>query len=272
MAATTPGGWFTASTATTAASAGGHVASIAEEDVQSQARAEAIQDKWQTVGRWMGTALRRSEALRGERCRRGWTCNISDDPLAKPALVTDGHEVGGFITSVGAEVGEQEGPGDLGFGMEAADEDFEPMIEGAFTVTAAQAMTETATVMREQERPLRDIFRVCATVKVTDGPQLMSRSDLHAFFDDLSMADPMRHKLAHASVIDRLYDEAVSLQCNFTKIGSGLSFWSFKAVLNNVIYELGLATGWRRLVAATFSASPDEMVVAPGPADAAAAA
>merc|ERR1711879_1049899 len=98
----------------------------------------------------------------------------------------------------------------------------------------------------------------------------MSRTDLHAFFEDLCMADPMRHKLAHASVLDRLYDEAVSLQCNFTKIGSGLTFWSFKAVLNNVIYELGLATGWRRLVAATFSAIPDE-IVAPGAADAAAA-
>lgn len=228
---------------------------IAEEDAQSQARALAVQDKWQAVGRWMGTAMRRSDALRGERSRCGWTCTIPEDAAKVPqevatAPTTDDNS---FITSIGLGAKTQ-GTHAMEFD---ADEDAEA-VEKALTVTPAQAMIETAMVMREQERPLRDLFRACASIQVPDGPQLMSRTDLHNFFDDLSFADPLRHKFAHPSVLDRLYDEAVTLQCNFTKIGSGLSFWSYKAVLNNVIYELGLATGWRRLVAATFSAKPHE--------------
>jgi hypothetical protein len=253
------------------------VDAIAEEVVSSQVPAQAVQEKWQAVGRWMGTALRRGDALRGDRCRRGWTCNVPEpeDPFAKlpevetapTAAPTVDVDDTAFITSVGAEPQEEEPSSHPSNPVEPdclqtvdSDEELEEatMEEAAFTVTPAEAMIETSTVMREQERPLRDLFRACASIKVPDGPQLMARTDLHNFFDDLRIADPLRHKLAHPSVLDRLYDEAVTLQCNFTKIGLGLSFWSFKAVLNNVIYELGLATGWRRLVAATFSANPDE--------------
>merc|ERR1711972_494581 len=39
--------------------------------------------------------------------------------------------------------------------------------------------------------------------------------------------------------LDRLYEEALQLQVDMTRVGRGLTFLSFKVVLNNVMKECG---------------------------------
>merc|ERR1711865_987308 len=115
--------------------------------------------------------------------------------------------------------------------------------------------------MRDEELLVKPMFKASASVQVPDGPQLMNREDMHNFFADLPLADPKRQALITPLLLDKLYDEAVALQCNFTKIGSGLNFWSFKAVLNNAINELGFGSGFRRIAKAMLPDRPEDMEV-----------
>jgi hypothetical protein len=100
--------------------------------------------------------------------------------------------------------------------------------------------------MRENEDPLKMLFDSTASISTHDGTKLMNRPDLHRFFRDLEQVDPAHKHHITTKVLNGLYDHAIDLQKDFRGMSRGLSFWSFKVLLNNVMKELGL--GWYGLV------------------------
>eukprot|EP00928_Gymnodinium_smaydae_P079355 TRINITY_DN63310_c0_g1_i1.p1 TRINITY_DN63310_c0_g1~~TRINITY_DN63310_c0_g1_i1.p1 ORF type:complete len:696 (-),score=97.94 TRINITY_DN63310_c0_g1_i1:196-2148(-) len=199
----------------------------------------AAREKWAAVARWMGTASLRQAAMRQDRISRGWHDRRGGGRPSKQAksffVTADGEEDPDMFAA--DEVPEVE----ESYGWPAGDEECAPR------ASPSQVLLESAVALREQERPLKEMFRAVASIKIPDGPLLMSRADLHMFFSDLELADPSRARSLSLQVIDRLFVEAAQLQHNFTNIATGLGFWSFKAVLNNLVAELGLGTNWRRL-------------------------
>lgn len=173
-----------------------------------------VMSKWVIVGKWMASAARRSLALKHQRIHRGWRVNGS----------------GGGNRSAASPS------------------------KCKCKAVPETVLLETAAAMREQERRLRALFSTAASVKSEDSNQLMHRADLHLFFADLKFADPRCHEGADPRLINLHYDEAMQLQISATKIEHGLLFWSFKALLNNVVGDIGL--GWQNLVEETIDLPP----------------
>jgi len=222
--------------------------------------APAARKKWGRIARWMGIASLRHTVLQEERSRAGWKINeaaagVLGDPLTEEQI--DKSTM--FVTGEN-EDGEPTKGGD-------DEEDFfkslgvEDKPEIRQKMSLQRMLTEAGTNMRDEELLVKPMFKASASVQVPDGPQLMNREDMHNFFADLPLADPKRQALITPLLLDKLYDEAVALQCNFTKIGSGLNFWSFKAVLNNAINELGFGSGFRRIAKAMLPDRPEDMEV-----------
>mmetsp|Transcript_106832 Transcript_106832/g.271305 ORF Transcript_106832/g.271305 Transcript_106832/m.271305 type:complete len:115 (+) Transcript_106832:579-923(+) len=110
--------------------------------------------------------------------------------------------------------------------------------------------------MREQEQELRSRFNRAASRVIGDEgavERIMARDDLDKFFADLRLVEPRRHLRANRQVLDRRYEEAMKIQMESAKIGQGLMYWSFKALLNNIMPDLRL--GWVGLVERTIAVS-----------------
>jgi len=103
--------------------------------------------------------------------------------------------------------------------------------------------------MREQERALRAVFITAASIRLPDGAPLMAQPDLQQFFADLQLADVHRFAFLSQADLEQRYAEALQIQTESIQLGGGLLFWSFKALLNNLIRDLGL--GWSKLVEQT---------------------
>lgn len=109
-----------------------------------------------------------------------------------------------------------------------------------------QVALDKAEQARLFEKTVKAAFNSVASLRLPDGTVLMNRPDLLRFFADLPLADPKWSKTADPAVLNKLYDEAIALQVDFTRNGRGLTFWSFKVVLNNVMKVLG--NGWFHLM------------------------
>jgi len=175
--------------------------------------------RWMAVAKWMAAAQQRSAAIRSDRLRHGWKSVPKDGETQEPAVAPDSQ-------------------------MPSSPQGSLPRAR-----TASDVTKESAVAMREQEYAIRGSFSRMSSISLPDGSMLMNKSDLWTFFSDLQLADPERHKLVSGPLIDKLYDEAIELQCGLTKIGTGLTFWSFKVVLNNIIGLLGFR--WESLVERT---------------------
>eukprot|EP00929_Paragymnodinium_shiwhaense_P079409 TRINITY_DN41334_c0_g1_i1.p1 TRINITY_DN41334_c0_g1~~TRINITY_DN41334_c0_g1_i1.p1 ORF type:complete len:583 (-),score=129.52 TRINITY_DN41334_c0_g1_i1:170-1918(-) len=199
-------------------------------------------EKWAHIARWMGLAAHRGYAMRQDRRCRGWTV-AGDVPGAKePLPVEPGEADNTFMTTTGLE-NSIIGPVEFN---EALFTKLKPMEERP-KIFASKVLLITAWLMREQDRQLKIIFRAAASVRVPGGPLLLSKTDFFEFFRDLHLADPQRAGLLTPQLLERLYDEACTLQCDYTKVNAGLSFWSLKAVLSNLSHEFGLGYAWRPL-------------------------
>jgi len=207
--------------------------------------------KWAHVARWMSLASQRSLALRTERFLKGWYIK---DKVADLMPMGEDNNSGGEDHNLVAAVCDREGGSHADAEGAACSpiDDVEPLFYSAperrraATSTPRELTLESLSAMREQDSYLRSMFNTAASQKLPDGTPEMTRADLHSFFQDLELADCGRHKQVNAELLDKLYDEAIALQCNFTRIGNGLTFWSMKVVLNNIIGPLGL--GWHRLI------------------------
>jgi len=173
-----------------------------------QARREdlRIMAKWGIIAKWMATATRRSQAYRENRLRRGWKVTGESGPEGKK-------------------------PGTPN-----------PRLES----TPTDVLTETASMMREYEKEMRALFIKASSLRDENGVQQMTREDAYTFFKDMNVADPHRSRDVSEELLEMRFDEAQQLQIESTQIGGGLLFWSFKALLNNVISDIGL--GWPGLV------------------------
>lgn len=176
---------------------------------------EHVMSKWVVVARWMATAGRRSTALKHQRFNRGWRVN----------------------------------------GAGSSSQKSQTSSKCRCKAVPEVVLLETAATMREQEKRLHALFSTACSVKSEEdgSKQLMHRADLHLFFSDLRYADPRCHDGADPRLVNLHYDEAMQLQISATKIEHGLLFWSFKALLNNVVGDLGL--GWMKLVEQTIDLS-----------------
>merc|ERR1739848_912547 len=76
--------------------------------------------------------------------------------------------------------------------------------------------------------------------------RLMNRPDLGRFFGDLELVDKRWHKQLSTQTLDKLYEDALQLQIDMQRIGRGLTFGSFKVVLNNVMKQFG--DSWMNLL------------------------
>jgi hypothetical protein len=207
--------------------------------------------KWAHVARWMSLASQRSLALRTERFLKGWY--IKDKVADLMPMVEDNNSAGEDHNLVAAVCDRDGGShADTEGAACSPIDDLEPLFHSAperrraATSTPRELTLESLSAMREQDSYLRSMFNTAASQKLPDGTPEMTRADLHSFFQDLELADCGRHKQVNGELLDKLYDEAIALQCNFTRIGNGLTFWSMKVVLNNIIGPLGL--GWHRLI------------------------
>lgn len=123
------------------------------------------------------------------------------------------------------------------------------MWEGAYvgrTLSAEELAAEGAAGMKEQEGALQEVFNMLCSIKARDGTKLMNRPDLHRFFKDLEQVDQSRSHRVSSVKLDKLYEEAIELQRDLRGQSKGLTFMSFKVLLNNAIKVLGL--GWFGLV------------------------
>merc|ERR1719272_2223250 len=219
-----------------------------EEEPTDVVRAMA---KWCHIARWMSAASQRSIALRMERLMHGWVkdkARTDDSGAGEPG--------GDVAAAEGADASKSAKPKRKARAPKPKQyyEDSmmpEPTRRRPMVSTPRELTLESLAAMREQEMSLKQFFNAVSSQKLPDGTPEMTRADLHLFFKDLQLADYARHKNVTPDLLDRLYDEALSLQCNFTRIGNGLTFWSMKVVLNIIIGPLGL--GWRRLVEATIA-------------------
>jgi len=211
-------------------SAGLRRSAAVENDVDHDAAAglRKAQAKWAAVARWMAAATRRSAALTEERFARGWRMT--------PAAALDAAEAG-EAPAAPAPGGHDDGPAPGRRRRRCA-------------APPGEVMLTTAAAMRECEQDLRAFFIKASSSTLPEAPQeqLMDRQDLHGFFADLQLVEPVRHKKAK-DALDLRYDEALALQADQTKIDSGLLFWSFKALLNNIVGDMRL--GWGSLVRRT---------------------
>lgn len=203
--------------------------------------------KWSHVARWMAAAAQRSVALRTERLLHGWKV---PDKVAAPAPAEGELEESAEDTFV-TDIDEKSHAAAEGAGGSPSCSPKRPNSRARprrrpSTLDPRQLTLEGLAAMREQEFSLRALFNAAASQKLADGTPEMTRADLHLFFQDLQLADWGRHKRASAGLLDKLYDEAIALQCMATRIGNGLTFWSMKVVLSNIVAPLGL--GWRRLI------------------------
>lgn len=205
-----------------------------EADLNDAPKAKA-QVKWISIARWMGRAVQRSRALRAERQRTGW--QLTDDRLEEEQ--DEQAPIMRRTTRVGLADPKSTPSlrGEVIPGLRAARD--QRRRQGSST---QDVLFESGAAMRELERRLRGMFKRGASIQMPEGPQLMTRQDLHAFFEDMTLADPLRPKLAGHEVLDMLFQEAVQIQIGFTKISDGITFWSFKALLNNAVRSLNL--GW----------------------------
>jgi hypothetical protein len=245
--------------------------------------------KWSHIARWMAAANQRSIALRTERLLKGW--RPDDNVLAQQQEENQAAEGDGVdmevqknaedVTQVIAE-GDPGSPSScLGSTKKSSasvasatdspkkcitaitsivELDMRPRRRSS-TSTPKELTLESLDIMREQEYSLKARFFASASVKLPDGTPEMSRADLHTFFQDLQLADWEMYTRLTPDVLDKHYDEATALQCNFTRIGNGLTFWSLKVILNNIIGDLGLK--WDRLVQMALSPEAVEDACAP---------
>lgn len=214
--------------------------------------------KWAHIARWMSAAFQRSIALRTERLLHGWRVQQKagakndeiGDEFGDDTTVGDDF-FSATTTSLAATEGAASTPMSPMSPWEQPHEDESsepqpPPRRRLETSTPRELTLESLATMREQELSLKALFNAAASQQLPDGTPEMTRADLHAFFQDLLWADAARHARVSAKLLDNLYDEAIALQCNFTRIGNGLTFWSMKVLLNNIIGPLGL--NWRRIV------------------------
>lgn len=194
------------------------------EEVVQEHRAKA---KWVQIAKWMATASARSAASRKNLSRNGWQVSADTSTPLKDSK----------------HVSKDGGPHSV------------PEYHDWRHRTPNETLLASAVLMRELDRSARTQFLAFASQTLPNRTQGMTLEDLHSFFSDLTCAGFCGRAALQHHVVDRLYQEAVSLQKDFIHEESGLSFWSFKVVLNNAIPELGL--GWQKLTAMMGSMQPD---------------
>lgn len=204
-------------------------------EIEPETELTDAQAKWTIVGRWMGSASLRSAALRRDREGRGWLVRG-----AEPGSQRRGQSA----ESRSGQSAESRSGGQTSFvtGLSEATSSSHVAIQRTF----AEILLETAASLRAQDYNLRTIFASSASLYTAKTGVLMSRQDVVRFFADLHFVDERVAQRVDEQVINRLFDEAMHLQETATKIKGGLIFWSFKAILNNIIQDLDL--GWSRLV------------------------
>jgi len=200
--------------------------------------------KWANIARWMASASQRSLCLRRERLNRGW--KLKPKPVDEEAGGEAAGQGSPFVTETAPERVRGNATADAGLEAQGATQRKGTKFKRRAMMSCKEGTLESLAAMRQQEHSLKRHFMSAATIKLPDGTIMMSRADLHQFFSDLSLADERRSACLSAAALDKHYDEALELQCNATRIGNGLAFWSFKVVLNNVIPSMGL--NWVRLV------------------------
>jgi len=200
-------------------------------------------DKWCRIARWMSAASLRKVALRTTRLRQGWRLKEGvEDKLGAGDMFVAG------VSSAPCLPSSPERPESASSNTSFGER---PHRRRPATSTPKELTLESLEIMKEQEPSLRALFNTGASQKLPDGTPEMTREDLHLFFRDLELADLGRHACVDTPLLDQLYQEAVGLQSNFTGITSGLTFWSLKVVLNNIVPSLGL--GWQRIIEATIT-------------------
>jgi hypothetical protein len=222
--------------------------------------------KWANIARWMAAASQRSIALRTERLLKGWRVDAklktqspsnqdaSDETLQKEPEPSEAIAEGDVGTPPSRSPSSRSAPSrspKKSLHSQVSTNSFPTLLEPGErrrtpTATPKELALESLAIMKEQEGSLKVSFNACASIKLPDGTPEMSRKDLHVFFQDLHLADMERHVNVSPKLLDKLYDEALDLQCRFTRIGNGLTFWSVKVVLSGIIGPLGL--GWRHLI------------------------
>lgn len=115
--------------------------------------------------------------------------------------------------------------------------------------------------MKTCEDLLQEAFNANASIFSADGTHLMNRPGLTAFFADLLVADPKWYRRLDSQVLDAIYDEVIALQIDFTHVGRGLSYWSFKVVLTHMLKELG--QGWMSVLRTRISERTNPRKFAP---------
>mmetsp|Transcript_3687 Transcript_3687/g.10128 ORF Transcript_3687/g.10128 Transcript_3687/m.10128 type:complete len:552 (-) Transcript_3687:132-1787(-) len=208
---------------------------------------EQVVEKWVRVAKWMAIAARRSAALREQRYLRGWRVNDADETVIAPGCRETGIGLDDQSSTSAAASGA------IPNGTQARSGNM-----CRYRALPEDVLLETAAILREKDKQLRAAFVKSASISLQDGTKVMSRIDLHRFFSDLSIADPQRSQAATQHVIDQHYQDTLILQFNYIKIGDGLVFWSFKALLNNITKSLRL--GWRGLVEQTIEVSRGELI------------
>jgi hypothetical protein len=242
---------------------------VSLEEIRLQAPAKDPPDvtkarvKWSRIARWMSAATQRSIALRTERLIKGWRVDAAvvaqhsyneetnDETLNKAEasdVIANGDVGSPSSCSPPARSPSSRSPKkSLQRSSSSGTNVIEPKQRRRTSkANPRELASESLATMREHEASLKALFNASASIRLPDGTPQMSRADLYIFFQDLQLADWARHVRVTPKRLDKLYDEALDLQCKFTRIGNGLTFWSMKVVLSNVIEALGL--GWRCLV------------------------
>lgn len=195
--------------------------------------------KWIAIAKWMAAAQQRSTAIRDQRLRHGWQMNADkvavsgeEEDVAVPSLTSNRMASSSSL------------PERLLDNPEASVATSQK--KGPRPKTCSEVTKESAVAMREQEYAIRSSFSKSASLSLPDGSKLLSKSDLWNFFQDLELCEHLRHKRITQLLIEREYHAAIDMQCGLTKIGTGLTFWSFKVVLNNIIPDMLLK--WQSIV------------------------
>lgn len=214
--------------------------------------------KWIAIAKWMAAAQQRSTAIRDQRVRHGW------EPNADKSAVTEEAEeaaiprlVSSRTALCASSVAEESIVGNHPLEAQSAVSSSVPR-KGPRPKTCSEVTKESAVAMREQEYAIRASFSKSASLSLPDGSKLLSKSDLWNFFQDLERVEQHpRHRGITQLLIEREYHSAIDMQCGLTKIGTGLTFWSFKVVLNNIIPDMRLR--WQSIVESEMH--PGEVVV-----------
>lgn len=185
--------------------------------------------KWIAIAKWMAAAQQRSTAIRDQRLRHGWQLSADKSAVeggAEAAVPGPARHAAPNVSHAESAAG--------------------PTRKGPRPKTCSEVTKESAVAMREQEYAIRASFSKSASSTLPDGSRLLSKSDLWNFFQDLELCERLRHKRITQLLIEREYHSAIDMQCGLTKIGTGLTFWSFKVVLNNIIPDINLK--WQSIV------------------------